>query len=281
MNEINFNIEDIKNINFDLGVAVKEIAPSLENLNVIPTREQQIFNHEDSYGYDKVTVERYTPIVNKKTITENGTYNASDDNLDGYSSVEVATSGGGELPTVNNINEVFEISHQVLNKVIENYPKILTTSATLYTPNANFRCYCIQKRSSGKYRILWLPDCYIYFTSTSYDTLGGYYININSPSGIKPSGLSGKTSLTGISKVDGGYGYSSSEMDTIDDCINAIQSPNTTYSLWTTNNNFGCAIDTDYKIPVSNTLIMEQVSEVYNILPSQQISANETIEVIQ
>lgn len=216
-----------------------------------------------------------TAIRNKKGTTN--TIVAS--NFD--TEIESIESGGGELPTVNNINDMLTLVPQILNRTVENYPKILNTPVVLYTPNTNFRCYCIQKRSSGKYRILWLPDCYIYFTSTSYDTLGGYYININSPSGIKPSGLSGKPSLTDISKVDGGYGYSSSEMDTIDDCINAIQSPNTTYSLWTTNNNFGCAIDTDYKIPVSNTLIMEQVSEVYNILPSQQISANETIEVIQ
>lgn len=93
MNEINFNIEDIKNINFDLGVAVKEIAPPLENLEVTPTKEQQVFNHENSYGYDTVTVEPYKANVDTKTITKNGTYNASDDNLDGYSSVEVATSG--------------------------------------------------------------------------------------------------------------------------------------------------------------------------------------------
>lgn len=215
-----------------------------------------------------------TAIRNKKGTTD--TIVAS--NFD--TEIESIESGGG-LPTVSTITEAFGVVSDVLNKFIENYPKILDTPATLYTPNTNFRCYCIQKRSSGKYRILWLPDCYIYFTSTSYDTFGGYYINISSSSGIKPSGLSGKPSLTGISAVDSGYGYSSLEMNTIDDCINAIQSPNTTYSLWGANNNFGCVSDTNYKIPVSNTLIMEQVSEVYNILPSQQISANETIEVIQ
>lgn len=32
------------------------IYPSLENLEVNPTNEQQVFNHENSYGYDKVTV---------------------------------------------------------------------------------------------------------------------------------------------------------------------------------------------------------------------------------
>ena len=275
MNEINFNIEDIENINFDLGVAVKEIAPSLENLNVIPTREQQIFNHEDSYGYDKVTVEGYTPIVNKKTITENGIYNASDDNLDGYSSVEVATKGS-ELPLVNTVEDAFSVVSQVLNKVVENYPKILTTSATLYTPNTNFRCYCIQKRNSGKYRILWGPDCY-FNASVVSGSIHTYHFSGNN---IGPSGLSGSVNGTSLNAVDSGYGYISQEMDTIEDCVNAIQSKNTSYSFWTTNNNFGFKKDEPFIIPASNTVIINKTNDVIECLPSQQISANETIEVI-
>jgi hypothetical protein len=35
------------------------------------------------------------PIIIQKTITENGTYNASSDGADGYSSVSVNVSGGG------------------------------------------------------------------------------------------------------------------------------------------------------------------------------------------
>ena len=34
-----------------------KIYPSLENLTVIPTGEQQVFNHPNSYGYDEVVVE--------------------------------------------------------------------------------------------------------------------------------------------------------------------------------------------------------------------------------
>ena len=43
--------------------------PSLENLEVTPSKEQQVFKHENSYGYDKVTVE---PIPNEYIIP-NGT----------------------------------------------------------------------------------------------------------------------------------------------------------------------------------------------------------------
>ena len=41
----------------------------------------------------EVDVDIYIPKLGTKTITKNGTYNASDDGIDGYSEVEVATSG--------------------------------------------------------------------------------------------------------------------------------------------------------------------------------------------
>lgn len=87
-----FMLEDVEVLDFELDVGVKEIYPEIENLEVTPSKEQQVFTHENSYGYDTVTVEPYTANVERRTITENGTYNASDENLDGYSSVEVAIS---------------------------------------------------------------------------------------------------------------------------------------------------------------------------------------------
>lgn len=49
---------------------------------------------DDLDGYSSVTV-NITPALGTKTITQNGTYNASDDSLDGYSSVTINVSGGG------------------------------------------------------------------------------------------------------------------------------------------------------------------------------------------
>ena len=214
-----------------------------------------------------------TAIRNKKGTTN--TIVAS--NFD--TEIESIESGGGELPTVNNINDMLTLVPQILNRTVENYPKILNTPVVLYTPNTNFRCYCIQKRSSGKYRIVWLPDCYLYVTNND-NQYSAYTFTIRS---ISPNSSLSKYNFNPIDRVDGGFGYTSSEMDTIDDCINAIQSPNTTYSFWTTNNVFSYVSDTDYEIPVSNTLIFYSGvdSVVSDFLPSQQISANETIEVIQ
>ena len=113
------------NLTGKLNTTYTKIYPELENLTVTPSEEQQKFIHEDRYGYDKVVVnpipDKYiipsgslditengnynvkekefakvnvpTKTLGTKTITTNGTYLATDDNLDGCSEVEVATSG--------------------------------------------------------------------------------------------------------------------------------------------------------------------------------------------
>ena len=70
------------------------VLANLQEKEVIPTKEVQEIIADVPYdGLSKVTVDAYTPITDKKIITENGIYKASDDNLDGYSEVEVSTSG--------------------------------------------------------------------------------------------------------------------------------------------------------------------------------------------
>jgi hypothetical protein len=51
----NYKINDIK-------VGIAKVFPSLINLEVNPTKEKQVFNHENSYGYDEVVV---NPVTNE------------------------------------------------------------------------------------------------------------------------------------------------------------------------------------------------------------------------
>ena len=78
MNNIDLKLNDIEGINFSLDVAVKKIEPPLEDLEVIPTKEQQTFNHENSYGYDNVVInpipDEYIIPDGTLPITENTTY---------------------------------------------------------------------------------------------------------------------------------------------------------------------------------------------------------------
>ena len=108
--EIEFEIqeEDIP-LTMNLEDDVYLVEPKTESLEVTPTKETQYFESETGIYYDNVTVnpipdEYIIPNLGTKTITKNGTYNATDDNLDGYSKVEVATSGV-------DINDYFETTY--------------------------------------------------------------------------------------------------------------------------------------------------------------------------
>ena len=141
-------------------IAVKPIEINLEDKTVIPTKDsQEVTASDGNDGLNKVTIEKIpdeyiipagsvdittngtydvtdkaTANVNvpekqlgTKTITANGTYKATDDSLDGYSEVNVETSGV-------DINNYFVTSptitkeNYLMNKLIKNIPMIDTSN---------------------------------------------------------------------------------------------------------------------------------------------------------
>lgn len=60
---------------------------------------------DNADGYSSVTVTVPQSTLTTKSITANGTYNAQDDNADGYSSVTVNVSGGG-LPSYMSVSDL-------------------------------------------------------------------------------------------------------------------------------------------------------------------------------
>lgn len=62
-----------------LEEAIEKVYPQLENLEVVPSAEKQVFNHPDSYGYDEVVVNAITGDTleitpSKEEQTFNGVY---------------------------------------------------------------------------------------------------------------------------------------------------------------------------------------------------------------
>ena len=125
-NNIVGSIKPKLNIAGKINKTIEYISPNNQEKNVIPTKEIQEITPDEKYnGLSKVIVDKIpdeyiipkgeinitengevnvadkeTAIVNvpekklgNKIIIKNGTYKAIDDNLDGYSQVEVATSG--------------------------------------------------------------------------------------------------------------------------------------------------------------------------------------------
>ena len=91
-----------------------------------------------------------------KSITENGTYNASSDNVDGYSQVNVNVSGGGDVPVIHEltagekitkrIGYYFEIGNTVFVVINCFSEKSLITNDTIFSglplPDYNSRFPC-------------------------------------------------------------------------------------------------------------------------------------------
>ena len=125
-NNIVGSIKPKLNIAGKINKTIEYISPNNQEKNVVPTKEIQEITPDEKYnGLSKVIVDKIpdeyiipkgeinitengevnvadkeTAIVNvpekklgNKIIIKNGTYKAIDDNLDGYSEVEVATSG--------------------------------------------------------------------------------------------------------------------------------------------------------------------------------------------
>lgn len=78
----------------NINKAIEYIDPVTQEKTIDATKETQVVVPDENYtGLSKVTINGYVPNVDKKTIIKNGIYKATDDNLDGYSEVDVETSG--------------------------------------------------------------------------------------------------------------------------------------------------------------------------------------------
>ena len=88
-----YNDRGNSEITYRTQATITPVYPALMTKNITQNGSYDA-EDDNAYGYDTVNV-NVSPNVASKTVTENGTYNASSDSLDGYSSVTVQVSGGG------------------------------------------------------------------------------------------------------------------------------------------------------------------------------------------
>lgn len=87
-------INSVGTITGNLNKALEYVKPVTQEKEITPTRETQIVEPDDGFtGLSKVTIDGYVPNVINKSITKNGIYKASDDNVDGYDEVDIQTNG--------------------------------------------------------------------------------------------------------------------------------------------------------------------------------------------
>lgn len=124
-------IEERQNIKGTIKLDTVKIYPVTQEKIVTPLKEIQEVLPDNNYdALSKVIVNPCVPIVDTKTITQNGTYNASDDNLDGYSQVKVETSGV-------DINDYFLSVGTLYNgraqSYLKKFPQIDTSNQTNFS----------------------------------------------------------------------------------------------------------------------------------------------------
>lgn len=284
----------------------KDIYPELDNLVIDPTKDQQIFTHEDSYGYDEVTVNpipeeyiiphgtkeivsngehdikeyekvhiSFTPNLQSKSIeiTKNGTQSISaDDDYDGLDNVQVNIQVSGGITPVEPMTSINElptfISNSVeeqLNQIPNTYPTYTDDALTLYTPSANATHYVIRKRGENTYGIIW-------FTCSVISIVSNYIrpTKTTISSFVIADTVSAPTLSNAIQKM---LGYMSPNYTTFEECLNAIQNPNTTYTE-STSLDWTNANDGEYDISATNMIS----SSGYGNL--RKLSSNEVIKII-
>lgn len=211
-----------------------------------------------SYATANVNVQ---PILESKSvsITTNGTTTVNPTvGKDGLSSVEVITnvSGGGGTPTnLTELNNVLSDFDDYLVALVDNYTAYTNEPITIYTPDVDSTSFMIQKRSNGKYRMVWCNFafylCLVSNSSQSFGNnylIGGYY-KFSQPLLLNVLATSGPLVKS----------YYSSEFNTLEDLVVALQNSNGSGISYTVYNKFGFSgvLDATWTSPISNLPVFE------------------------
>lgn len=196
--------------------------------------------------------------------------------------IEALSSGSSEPTSLNELNETIVDLASAFIDYMRDLPSTYETytnqAVTLYTPNIDYQKYFIQKRSSGKYRVIWFNLDMVVMTSNA----------IYEPH-WSISGNANKTELLSIFKDAGTVAmeryasnwYISPEYDTVNECIEKMLSNELTYN-YTTNVTLSAVQDTPYIIPYTNLSIIKNTSgNSGETALSRRISQTETIVAIE
>ena len=212
------------------------------------------------------------------TITENTTTTITPtQGKDGLSSVEVTTNvsgGGGSVETLNDVNNTIKQYVNYLLSIPETYPTYTNSNVTLYTPDSGYTQYVICK-NSNKYRIYWtLANSILCRYGTTFLTSAYLKLALNTPTNYNYNNW-GNALTAGYASANR---YRSDVFDTLEECLQAIQSNTTSYSL--SYGNIPIDFDTPYDIAFTNMTFYDMVDDTKEYLTAQKISSNETIQAI-
>lgn len=159
---------------------------------------------------------------------------------------------GGDVTTITEINNMLVSFENYLDTLVNNYTAYLDEPITIYTPDERSMSFMIQKRSNGKYRIVWSNHAYYLWleSNTSQAFLNvmqkyATYYKISEKVELNKDTKSGSTI----------YGYYSNEFNNLEDLLLAIQNSNgsgISYSGWSIGFGYSGVLDANWTTPISN-----------------------------
>lgn len=185
--------------------------------------------------------------------------------------------GGGSTPkTVTDINNMLVDFDNYLQTLVNNYTAYTNEAITIYTPDADSTNFMIQKRSNGKYRIVWSNNAY-YLCLISNSQQG--FCSNRAVVGAYP--VSNPITLS-TSNPAGTKGYYSGEFDTLESLLLAIQNSNgsgISYTSYGSGLIYSGVLDENWISPISNLPVFQSDLET-PFINGRVLSHNTTISVI-
>ena len=190
--------------------------------------------------------------------------------------------GGGSYPNFTSVKVLNDFIDAALGEfqtqmleLPDSYKAGGAEEITLYTPNIDYKYYVIQKKSNGKYRIDWLLEPAVQLSTNNLYVLGWGYSALGSTN----------YEITDVvlhpvpSSAQSQAWYYSGDYNTVEACLEAIKTPNISYTYYGSGS-LGYTPDTaNDPIPYSNAILVDaRTAGDYPFYKPLKISSNETIE---
>lgn len=165
--------------------------------------------------------------------------------------IENLPSGGSSPTNLTELNDILSDFDNYLDTLVNNYTAYTNEPITIYTPNESSTSFMIQKRSNGKYRIVWSDRAnYLCLVSNNTQSFCNrvpalIYAKISTPLVISTN-KSGDTMI---------YGYYSGEFNTLEALLLAIQNSNgsgISYTSYSGGFGYSGILNSTWTTPISN-----------------------------